>query len=390
MVLRARPLTGRIVVGTFMRGTNRRAFFKSCLVAGAGTGIGLAAPATASEMTQTVHDDIASALKRAPLRMQFRGSTVDQCTAWQRAFRTKLDELLGVSAPPVVWRVKQERRTELSDHVRYELVLQADGIPSVPLYLLVPQSLADGQRAAAVVCLHGHGDFGHHPIVGRKDLPGVGKVIEDCNCDYGLQFVRRGYVVAAPCMIPFGRRVDEGKYGGTDPCAVALVRMQALGQLPITANLRDVRWVIDLLQQRSEVRPDRIGCAGLSYGGRMTMLASAVDRRIRVAAVSGALNLLQERLSARYSCGVQIIPDLLEYGDYSEIGSLIAPRPCVWEVGDTDPLIVSEWDEVFRDRLRRVYRALGAVDQLVFDKFVGSHVWNGRQAFPLFERVLRA
>jgi dienelactone hydrolase len=158
--------------------------------------------------------------------------------------------------------------------------------------------------------------------------------------------------------------------------------------LPITANIRDLRWAIDLLQSRPEVKTDRIGCAGLSYGGRMTMMVSAVDRRIRVASVSGALNLLQERMSLRHSCGSQMIPNLLNFGDYSEIGSLIAPRPCVWEMGSEDKLIVPKWDEVFKSRLRRAYTAAGAAKNLHFDHFEGGHRWSGRIAFPLFDQVL--
>jgi dienelactone hydrolase len=166
--------------------------------------------------------------------------------------------------------------------------------------------------------------------------------------------------------------------------------MQALGKLPITENLRDIRWAIDLLQSRAEVHADRIGCAGLSYGGRMTMAAAAMDDRIKVAAVSGALNLMQERMAGRYSCGGQVIPGLLKYGDYSEIGSLIAPRPCVWEVGSQDGLVIPKWDDIFRDRLRRVYSALGSTDRLHFDHFEGGHRWNGQVAFPLFHLVLRS
>ena len=165
--------------------------------------------------------------------------------------------------------------------------------------------------------------------------------------------------------------------------------MQAMGQLPITANLRDLRWSIDLLQSRAEVDTERIGCAGLSYGGRMTMMVSAIDQRIKVAAVSGALNLLQERMTLRHSCGSQIIPGLLKYGDYSEIGSLIAPRPCVWETGSTDGLIVPKWDEVFRSRLRSAYESLGAADKLHFDRFEGGHSWSGRIAYSLFDEALK-
>lgn len=338
---------------------------------------------------QTVHDDIRRALDGAELALQFRGETAAECRQWQETFRAKVNELLGPSEPPAAWQATVENQVKLGDHTRYELLLEAAGVASLPVYLLVPIGLAPGQRVPGVVCVHGHGDHGHHPIVGRTDLEGVAKSIAGAHYDYGLQFVRRGYVVAAPCLVPFGRRAEREKYG-SDACAVTLVRMLALGKLPITENLRDIRWAIDLLQSRAEVHADRIGCAGLSYGGRMTMMAAAMDPRIKVAAVSGALNLMQERMAGRYSCGGQVVPGLLKYGDYSEIGSLIAPRPCVWEVGSRDGLIVPKWDDLFRTRLRRAYTALEAADQLHFDAFEGGHRWNGEVAYPLFHRALRS
>jgi hypothetical protein len=122
----------------------------------------------------------------------------------------------------------------------------------------------------------------------------------------------------------------------------------------------------------------------------MAMLVSAVDTRIQIASVSGALNLMQERMTLRHSCGSQMIPGLLKYGDYSEIGSLIAPRPCVWETGSKDSLIVPVWDELFRERLRRVYKALDVAEMLHFDRFEGGHAWSGHLAYPLFDEVLRS
>lgn len=332
---------------------------------------------------------LADAMRQAPLSMLFEGSSADECRAWQRSFREKLLELLGDIAPPRSWQVHEQSRQQFEDHVRLELVLSAGNIPDLPLYVLLPADAGRSRQMPAVLCVHGHGPHGHDPVVGRRDRDGVAESIQKYNYDYGLQFVRRGYVVAAPCMIPFGRRVDRKEYGGNDPCAVTFVRMQALGRLPLAENLRDLRWCLNLLERRPEVRGDRIGCAGLSYGGRMTMMVSAVDTRVRVAAVSGALNLQQERLSSRHSCGSQIIPGLLKYGDYSEIGSLIAPRPCVWEVGSEDPLIIPKWDALFRDRLRRVYGALDARKHLHFDDFQGGHRWSGSVAYSLFDAVLK-
>lgn len=342
------------------------------------------------QLPSRVNESIQALCGEAELSMLFDRTTADECRAWQRRFRAKLAELLGDFATPKAWYAEEISRTELPDHVRYELLLHAEGVSAVPVYLLVPPKASAASPAPAVLCVHGHGNYGHHAVVGRTDIEGVAEDIARSNYDYGLQFVRRGYVVAAPCMIPFGDRVDRSQYGRNDPCAVTFVRMMALGRVPMTANLRDLRWCIDLLQQRPEVRGDRIGCAGLSYGGRMTMLASAMDERIQVAAPSGAFNLLQERITAPFSCGSQIIPGLLKYGDYSEIGSLIAPRPCVWEIGSDDSLIIPRWATVFKERLQRAYRALGAENQLYFDNFKGGHRWNGEVAFPLFDKLLRA
>ena len=370
----------------------RRRFLQQGLTAG---GAFVAAPFRALSADskppppRPVGSDIRKASTKAKLSLQFRGSTKDQCVDWQNQFRKTLAELLGPHAPPKKWTTIEEKRTTLDDHTRYELLLTAKGIPSVPVYLLIPRGASAKKPAPAVLCVHGHGAYGHHPIAGRTDLPGVAKAIKGANYDYGLQFVRRGYAVAAPCMVPFGRRVNRERYGKTDPCATTFVRMQALGKLPMAENLRDLRWCLDLLQTRPEVRKHQLGCAGLSYGGRMTMLVSAMDTRIKVAAVSGALNLLQERIFGRYSCGSQIIPGLLKYGDYSEIGSLIGPRHAVWEVGSKDGLVVPGWDKKFKDRLKRAYAALGVADRLKFDHFKGGHRWNGKFAYPLFEKVLK-
>ena len=54
----------------------------------------------------------------------------------------------------------------------------------------------------------------------------------------------------------------------------------------------------------------------------------------------------------RYGCGAQVIPGLLRHGDVPEIASLIAPRPCLWEVGSRDDLIAPDWAEKALHRQR--------------------------------------
>jgi dienelactone hydrolase len=192
-------------------------------------------------------------------------------------------------------------------------------------------------------------------------------------------------------LTPFGRRLgNPDAYGRQDPCAVTFLRLQLLGKLLISENLRDALWALELLARHEAVDSRRLGCVGLSYGGRMTMLTAAVEPRIRVAVVSGALNCLQERIAGQYSCGAQVIPGLLQYGDVPEIASLIAPRPCLWEVGTKDSLLPARWVDQALERIGRAYRALGAADQLQVDRFEGGHRWNGKQAERLLDQVLKA
>jgi hypothetical protein len=327
-------------------------------------------------------------IEEAPLALRFNGSTRDECQKWQAEFAANLRTLLGPHTPPPKWQTVMRGGVDRGDHRREELLLAADGHPPLPVYLLLPRPKSD-RRRAGVLALHGHGAHGHRTVAGCDDLPRVEQAIKSCNYDYGRQLARRGYVVAVPCFTPFGVRLgNTAAFGKQDACGDTFLRMQMLGKLLIAENLRDSLWALELLARHDEVDAQRLGCVGLSYGGRMAMLTAALEARIRVAVPSGALNVMQERTSRPYSCGAQIIPGLLKYGDVPEIASLIAPRYCLWEIGSRDSLIAPQWADEALTRMRRAYQALSAEDRLQVDRFDGGHVWNGKVAYRLLEKVL--
>ena len=351
----------------------------------------LAANATGAEPplgTPAANEAVRAAIQNAPLAMKFTGTSAVDCREWQAAFRAKLKELLGPHEPPTKWRTTVRGTAKLDGFRREDLLLEAEGHPPLPVYLLLPDGPGDGRRAG-IVALHGHGDFGHHPVAGRDDLPGVQQAIAGSNYDYGRQLARRGYVVACPCFLPFGERLGNREaFGKQDPCGDVFLRLLALGRMLMGENLRDALWALNLLMSRPEVDATKLGCVGLSLGGRMTMLTAAIEPRIRVAIVSGALNVMQERLSQPYGCGAQIIPGLLQYGDVPEIASLIAPRPAVWEVGSRDGLVKQPWADEAVTRMRRAYQALDAADRLIVDRFEGGHKWHGEVAFEVLKKAL--
>jgi dienelactone hydrolase len=381
-----RPIPKHENAGTEVARSRRQFLLASAALLG-----GLPAAAFCGEeapRVPTTDEELRKLAEEAPLALTFRGKTAEECRQWQKEFAAKLRVLLGPHQPPAKWNTDVERTVELKDHRREELVLKAEGQPPLPVYLLLPRDRAS-RPCPGVLALHGHGKFGYDSVAGRDDRPEVAEEIHQNNYDYGRQLVRQGYVVAVPCLTPFGRRLgDRTLYRGQDPCGDTFIRMQLLGKLLIAENLRDCLWAVELLAAREEVDRQRLGCVGLSYGGRMAMLTSALEPRIRVAVISGALNVMQERIRQPYSCGAQIIPGLLKYGDVPEIGSLIAPRHCLWEVGSRDSLISPRWADAALGRMRRAYQALQVEDRLLVDRFDGGHVWNGRVAYPLLKKVL--
>ncbi len=347
----------------------------------------MALAAGAPAAAQTADEESRALAQQAPLAMQFRGTSAPECREWQRAFRAKLDEMLGPYAPPEKWETTREGSAGMGDHVRETLLLRAAGHPALPVHLLIPKG---GGKRPGILALHGHGDYAYDSVAGIGTSAERKAEIASLHYDYGRALAARGYVVAAPCFTPFGRRLgDRGAYKGEDPCAVEFVRRQLSGKVLMAENLRDALWALELLARQDAVDPDRLGCVGLSLGGRMTMLTAAVSPRVRAAVPSGALNVLQERAQKRYSCGAQVIPGLLRYGDVPEIASLIAPRPCLWEVGSRDGLMVKSWIDPALARMRRAWSALGAPEMLQVDTFDGGHEWHGAKAYPLLATVLR-
>ncbi len=144
---------------------------------------------------------------------------------------------------------------------------------------------------------------------------------------------------------------------------------------------------IDYLISRPEVDPERIGCMGLSYGGTLTLFAAALDERIKVAVVSGYLTSLYEQTFVRGdTCGQQIVPGLLQWGDLSDVACLIAPRALLVESGTQDPSFdIDAARSAVRD-VGRLYDVLGVGERLAHHVFEGGHRWDGARTPAWLER----
>ena len=289
-----------------------------------------------SKKLVNVRDSI-NALLKTESRMKFSGSNAGEWESWRDEFKTQLLKNLGnlpdrVPLDPEIVETSRE-----DGYTREKVIFDSERFASVPAYVLIPDDVKEGEKRPGILAAHGHGR-GKIDVVGMAESEQDREFIRALNYDYGLKFVKRGYVVVAPDWRAFGEREPDGEWvrETRDKCNVSYLAFGYFGYHLLALDIWDGMRTIDYLQSRPEVDPTRLGMVGLSFGGTMTTYLSALDPRIKVAVVSGYISTLRgDALTDRgkgNTCGNQYSPSLLLYGDIPDVAGLIAPRPLLVEM----------------------------------------------------------
>jgi len=326
-------------------------------------------------------------------QMGFRARSVEEHQTWQSELRARLrqitgiDTMIGCALDPVV-----TERVEMDGYVRERVLLHTEPGVVMPMYVLVPESMAAGERRPAVITPHGHGSGGKLSPAGRSDIPGVEEAIQQYNYDYGVQYVRQGYVTFCPDARGFGERREWPRQGDcadlllSSSCEVLNHMALPLGQTVTGMWAWDLMRLADYVATRAECDAARLGCAGLSGGGLQTLWFAALDERVRCAVVSGYFYGFKDSLLRLCgNCSCNYVPRLWELADVGDIAALIAPRPLLIETGSLDPLNGERGLENVREQLvitRQAYDLLNASGSLAHDVFEGEHRWHGEEALP--------
>jgi dienelactone hydrolase len=345
-----------------------------------------------SQTTYMVQQYLQGRFETVGRRLAFRAESVDEWAKWRETAVARLEGLIGYDTMercPLNATITEE--IELDDHVRQRVEIETEPDVIMPFYVLIP---AGGNAPyKAVLAPHGHGSGGKYAPAGRRDMPDIVGTIEQHNYDYGVQFVRAGFIVFCPDARGFGERQEAAsKSGGILQSSCGSINNMAipLGQTVTGMWAWDLRRLIDYAEERSDTdTDDGVGCAGLSGGGLQTLWAAAMDTRIRCAVVSGYLYGYKESLLDKHqNCSCNYVPHLYEYVDMGDIAALIAPRPLLVETGDKDTLNgasglgnVTPQVEIARN----AYGLLGADGLIAHDIFDGEHRWNGVEAIPWME-----
>lgn len=132
-----------------------------------------------------------------PPRLSFAAAKMD-FNHWQPLARQKLLELLGPFPEKVPLAAEQEEPVQCEGYTRIRVVFDSEEHMSVPCILLVPECASKKAPVPAILCSHGHGNFGKEPVAGIALTQRHLDDIRDMNYDYARQMAQAGFVTLVP------------------------------------------------------------------------------------------------------------------------------------------------------------------------------------------------
>lgn len=333
-------------------------------------------------------------------KMGVRAKNMKEFQEWKEKARYKLWEITGLDQMQKCdLNPKLLESKKMDGYKRDKIIIQTEPGVWMPFYVLIPGDLKIGEKRQCMIAPHGHGSGGKYSTAGRKDIPAVKDAILHYNYDYGVKYVKEGYIAFCPDARAFGERREwtkqsDGEEDFMNSTCYQLNHMAiCLGQSLTGMWTWDLMRLIDYIESREDCYPTGIGCGGLSGGGLQTLWISAMDERIKCAVVSGYFYGYKDsllRLSG--NCGCNYVPNLWKYIDMGDLGALIAPRPLLIETGNRDPLngergLINVTEQV--EITKTAYKLLGVEDRLYHHIFEGEHLWNGEETYKFLNKYLK-
>lgn len=223
-------------------------------------------------------------------------------TTWQKTLRKelikalKLTKLFSIKKTiPLNINIINSKKNELWES--QEISIQSTKTRKIRIKLTIPSKQKDAYPA--IVAIHGHG--------GSKESV------------YDKASIYKGFAA------------DLANEAITISTDVGQHELQDQTLTLMGERLWDLIRCVDFLNQMEIINFKKIGCAGLSLGAEMAMWLAAVDTRITATVSSGFLTTMDQM--EKNHCLCWKFDGLRELADWTDIFSLIAPRPLLCQNG---------------------------------------------------------
>lgn len=336
----------------------------------------------------------------APPRYACTAQDAASFLIWKADAGEHLRQMLGLSrlerftagAAPFTREPELLSSEQEEGYSRHKLRIQT--LPGVfmPYYMLIPDGCSDLQPRKTMIAIPAHG-ASKESVAGVLSSPGVKeKLAATPKESYGLQLVKRGFLVFCPDPPGYGERLEpvsmeDRAFLGSVPinplgssCKNLTMTAEALGLTFAGLVLWDMMRLVDHIAELPFADTARLGCCGFSGGGLYTMWLAAMDERIRLAVISGYLHGAKESILETHLCPCNFVPGLWRDFDLIDIASLIAPRPAFYENGLCDvlngPKGIDDPIAQFH-KIQRAYGLFGKASHVCHRTFHGPHMWYG-------------
>lgn len=326
----------------------------------------------------------------------FRAQSSKEYTKWKKDFKPLLERLLGFQnmsfCDPDIAILSFE---DMGDYTREKLLITTEPGIKMPFYLLKPKHVALKEKFPIMIAPHGHESNGKNAVCGNDmGSQEIKNTIRKYNYDYGIQFVKEGFIVFCPDARGFGERAEKYTQNQQSLLESSCAYLNAMAY-PLGLNVTGM-WTWDLMRlldyalTRNDVDVSRINCAGLSGGGLQTLWFGAMDERVKTMIISGYFYGYKQSILEEHHCSCNYVPELWNYADIGDVAALLANRNVFIETGDKDEINGREGLRNVTSQVEIVKGAARLLDNqknVTHHVFSGPHKWCGKEAVPWITHI---
>ncbi len=270
---------------------------------------------------------------------------------------------------------------------REKVLLTTEPGLDIPLYLLLPLDIA--VPTPTVVVFHGHG-------LGKRETSGE---VPSYQNSVALELAKAGFIAVTPDLRGFGELGWSGRSYDVVHHKDIIVNLM-IGRTTLGTFVHDAQKLVDYLLTRPEVDTTRLGAVGCSLGGVLAVWATALDSRIQAVVSSASFGSIRrdgvirrlldvtEEMSRNYRrlpvYTEFYVPDLFQYADATDVASLIAPRPLLFDIDRNEKPEHADYIST----VGRVYQLVGVPDRLDIFLHENGHTFSVEPTIAWLRRWL--